>query len=120
MQDAGKSRVIITQMYKKLKVGQEMGPFYDEGTTFPNGESHPDLSSATNDSSKRASYSRNIVIEKTEKALELWIKDLTKKRITVHKELIQEKAGQYFNQLKDLEPSSSSCLRNVKFSASNG
>ncbi|GFU35939.1 HTH psq-type domain-containing protein [Nephila pilipes] len=48
--------------------------------------------SALNDSSKRTSYSRNIVIEKTEKALALWIKDLTKKRIPVHKELIQEKA----------------------------
>lgn len=78
------------------------------------------LNSATNDSSKRASYSRNSVIEKTEKALVLWVKDLTKKRIPVHKELIQEKARQYFNQLKDLEPSPSSCLRNVKFSASNG
>ncbi|XP_047359931.1 tigger transposable element-derived protein 1-like [Vespa velutina] len=78
------------------------------------------LNSATNDSNKRASYSRNIVIEKTEKALVLWVKDLTKKRIPVHKELIQEKARQYSNQLKDLEPSSSSCLRNVKFSASNG
>ncbi|XP_023289525.1 tigger transposable element-derived protein 1-like, partial [Orussus abietinus] len=57
---------------------------------------------------------------KTEKALVLWIKDLTKKRIPVHKEFIQEKARQFFHQLKDLEPSSSSCLRNVKFSASNG
>ncbi|XP_050454180.1 tigger transposable element-derived protein 1-like [Cataglyphis hispanica] len=35
-------------------------------------------------------------------------------------ELIQEKARHYFNQLKDLEPSSSSCSRNVTFSASNG
>ncbi|XP_050465078.1 tigger transposable element-derived protein 1-like, partial [Cataglyphis hispanica] len=43
-----------------------------------------------------------------------------KKRIPVHKELIQEKARHYFNQLKDLEPSSSSCSRNVTFSASNG
>lgn len=35
------------------------------------------LNSATNDSSKRASYSRNRVIEKTEKDLVLWVKDLT-------------------------------------------
>ncbi|XP_050464557.1 tigger transposable element-derived protein 1-like [Cataglyphis hispanica] len=35
-------------------------------------------------------------------------------------QLIQEKARHYFNQLKDLEPSSSSCSRNVTFSASNG
>lgn len=79
------------------------------------------INSATNESSRRASYSRNIVIEKTEKALVFWIKDLTKKRIPIHKDLIKEKARQYFNQLKDLEPSSSSsCLENLKFSASNG
>ncbi|XP_043494104.1 tigger transposable element-derived protein 1-like [Polistes fuscatus] len=59
-------------------------------------------------------------LEKTEKALVLWIKDLTKKRLPIHKELIQEKARLYFNQLKVLEPSSTSCSQNVNFSASNG
>ncbi|XP_047367604.1 tigger transposable element-derived protein 1-like [Vespa velutina] len=53
-------------------------------------------------------------LEKTEKALVLWVKDLSKKRIPVHKELIQEKARQYFNQLKDLESNSSYCLRNIQ------
>ncbi|XP_053980753.1 tigger transposable element-derived protein 1-like [Hylaeus volcanicus] len=90
------------------------------GGDAPNNEYCSAPRSATNDSSKRASYSRNIVIEKTENALVLWVKDLIKKRIPVYKELIQEKARQYFNQLKDLEPSSSSCLRNVTFSARNG
>ncbi|GFY66495.1 hypothetical protein TNIN_266161 [Trichonephila inaurata madagascariensis] len=41
--------------------------------------------------SRSASYSRSIVIEKTEKALMFWIKDLSKKRISIHGDLIKEK-----------------------------
>ncbi|XP_017778330.1 PREDICTED: uncharacterized protein LOC108563980 isoform X2 [Nicrophorus vespilloides] len=77
------------------------------------------INSATNESSRRASYSRNIVIERTEQALVFWMKDLTNKGIPIHGDLIREKAREYFNQLKDLEPSSSSsCFDNLKFSAS--
>ncbi|XP_033331346.2 tigger transposable element-derived protein 1 [Megalopta genalis] len=76
---------------------------------------------ATNESGKRTSYSRNILIEKTEKALIFWIKDSTRKRIPIDGDLMKKKAKQYFNQLKDLEPSSSSLhFKNLKFSASNG
>ena len=61
------------------------------------------------------------MIEKTEKALILWIQELTKKRIPVDGELIKEKSIRFYNQLKDLEPScSSSHIGIPKFSASNG
>ncbi|XP_066261172.1 tigger transposable element-derived protein 1-like [Euwallacea similis] len=56
-----------------------------------------------------------------EKALMIWINDSTKKRIPINEDLIKEKAKQYFNQLKNLELSSSSnCFENLKFPASNG
>ncbi|XP_069964571.1 tigger transposable element-derived protein 1-like [Bactrocera oleae] len=59
--------------------------------------------------------------KKTKKALISWINDSTRKRISIEGDLIKEKAKQYFNQLKDLEPSSSSFhFQNLKFSASNG
>ncbi|XP_066248164.1 putative CENPB DNA-binding domain-containing protein 1 [Euwallacea similis] len=59
--------------------------------------------------------------EKTEKALMIWINVSTKKRIPINGDLIKEKVKQYFNQLKNLELSSSSnCFENLKFSASNG
>jgi len=76
---------------------------------------------ATNESAKRASYSRNILIEKTEKALILWIQELTQKRIPIDGELLKEKAIQFYNQLKYVEPSCSlSHIERLKFSASNG
>ncbi|XP_037941188.1 tigger transposable element-derived protein 1-like [Teleopsis dalmanni] len=76
---------------------------------------------ATNESVKRSSYSRNILIEKMEKVLISWIQQLTQKRIPVDGELIKEQAIWFYNQLKDLQPScSSSHIGSSKFSASNG
>lgn len=77
--------------------------------------------SATNGSARRTSYSRNSLIEKTEKALILWIQELTQRRIPIDGELIKEKALRFYNQLKVSEPScSSSHIGRPKFSASNG
>ncbi|GFR15032.1 tigger transposable element-derived protein 1 [Trichonephila clavata] len=88
---------------------------------FSTGEINKSSNCATNESAKRVSYSRNILIEKTEKALVLWIQELTQKRIPIDGELIKEKAIRFYNQVKDLEPScSSSHIGSPKFSASNG
>lgn len=85
------------------------------------GEINQSNNYATNESAKRGSYSRNILIEKTEKALILWIHDQTHKRIPIDGELIKEKSIQFYNQLKDSEPSSSSSqIGSSKFSASTG
>ncbi|GFQ84891.1 tigger transposable element-derived protein 1 [Trichonephila clavata] len=85
------------------------------------GEINKSSNCATNESAKRVSYSRNILIEKTEKALVLWIQELTQKRIPIDGELSKEKAIRFYNQVKDLEPScSSSHIGRTKFSASNG
>ncbi|GFQ95264.1 hypothetical protein TNCT_467401 [Trichonephila clavata] len=43
------------------------------------GEISKSSNCATNESAKRVSYPRNILIEKTEKALVLWIQELTQK-----------------------------------------
>ncbi|GFU05567.1 hypothetical protein TNCV_3291821 [Trichonephila clavipes] len=62
------------------------------------------------------------MIKENRKAINvLDYKDLSKKRILIHGDLIKGKARQYYNQMKELEPtSSSSRFKNVKFSASNG
>ena len=74
--------------------------------------------SGTKLSSKLASYSRNVLVEKTEKALVIWIDDLTKKRIPLNGPIIKNKALHFYEQLKQLEPSTSSAHSNTSFSAS--
>ncbi|XP_065645492.1 tigger transposable element-derived protein 1-like [Hydra vulgaris] len=76
--------------------------------------------SGTNLSAKISSYSRDTLIEKTEKALAIWIKDLTQKRIPIDGHLIKQKALRFYKQLKESEPSTSSDGNNAQFSASIG
>ncbi|UYV76721.1 hypothetical protein LAZ67_14001873 [Cordylochernes scorpioides] len=64
--------------------------------------------SGTNLSSKISSYSRGTLIEKTEKALVIWIEDLTQKRIPLDGHLIKMKAIKFYKELKESEPSTSS------------
>ncbi|UYV85013.1 hypothetical protein LAZ67_X004252 [Cordylochernes scorpioides] len=76
--------------------------------------------SGTNLSSKISSYSRGTLIEKTEKALVIWIEDLTQKRIPLDGHLIKMKALKFYKELKESEPSTSSRESNSQFSASTG
>ena len=76
--------------------------------------------SGTQLSSKRSSYSRDTIIEKTEKALVIWIEDLTQKRIPIDGNLIKQKALKFHRQLKESDISTSSCGRNQQFTASTG
>ncbi|UYV61603.1 hypothetical protein LAZ67_1005513 [Cordylochernes scorpioides] len=76
--------------------------------------------SGTNLSSKISSYSRGTLIEKTEKALVIWIEDLTQKRIPLDGHLIKMKALKFYKELKESEPSTSSRESNPQFSASTG
>ncbi|GFU84242.1 tigger transposable element-derived protein 1, partial [Trichonephila clavipes] len=76
--------------------------------------------SGTNLSSKISSYSRDTLIEKTEKALVIWIEDLTQKRIPLDGHLIKMKALKFYKELKESEPSTSSRESNPQFSASTG
>lgn len=76
--------------------------------------------SGTKLSSKLSSYSRNVLVEKTEKALVIWIDDLTKKRIPLDGPLIKNKALRFYEQLKQLEPSTSTAHSGTEFSASTG
>ncbi|UYV61950.1 hypothetical protein LAZ67_1007149 [Cordylochernes scorpioides] len=58
--------------------------------------------------------------KKTEKALVIWIEDLTQKRITLDGHLIKMKALKFYKELKESEPSTSSRESNPQFSASIG
>ncbi|UYV68894.1 hypothetical protein LAZ67_6001509 [Cordylochernes scorpioides] len=60
------------------------------------------------------------LIEKTEKALVIWIEDLTQKRIPLDGHLIKMKALKFYKELKESEASTSSRESNPQFSASTG
>ncbi|UYV82210.1 hypothetical protein LAZ67_21001340 [Cordylochernes scorpioides] len=81
---------------------------------------HKPYRSGTNLSSKISSYSRGTLIEKTEKALVIWIEDLTQKIIPLDGHLIKMKALKFYKELKESEPSTSSRESNPQFSASTG
>ncbi|ESO12169.1 hypothetical protein HELRODRAFT_158632 [Helobdella robusta] len=59
------------------------------------------VTSGTNLSSKISSYSRGTLIEKTEKALVIWIEDLTQKRISLNGHLIKVKHLKFYKKLKE-------------------
>lgn len=73
--------------------------------------------SGTKLSTKYSSYSRDTLIEKVEKAVVIWIEDLTKKKIPVSGYMITEKALKFYETIKDSEPSTS---RPKDFAASKG
>lgn len=76
--------------------------------------------SGTDITVKYSSYSRDPVLEKMERALMIWIGDLTSKSIPVSGYVIVEKALKFYHNLKQLEPSTSTSHINKPFSASKG
>ncbi|GFS68146.1 tigger transposable element-derived protein 1 [Trichonephila clavipes] len=74
--------------------------------------------SGTRLSTKFASYRRDVLLERTERAIAIWIEEQVQRRIPVSGYLIQEKALQFYKSMKQSEPSTS--LAGKEFSASKG
>lgn len=75
--------------------------------------------SGTNLSAKSSSYTRDVIKEKMEKALIIWIEDCSQKRIPVSGNIIKQKALVIYNHIKDTE-SDTSAQKKYDFSASTG
>ncbi|GFT50863.1 tigger transposable element-derived protein 1, partial [Trichonephila clavipes] len=75
--------------------------------------------SGTKLSTKFASYTRD-VLERTERAIAIWIEEQVQRRIPVSGYLIQEKALQFYKSMKLSEPSTYSSQAGKEFSASKG
>ncbi|GFT51942.1 tigger transposable element-derived protein 1 [Trichonephila clavipes] len=76
--------------------------------------------SGTKLSTKFASYTRDVSLERTERAIAIWIEERVQRRILVSGYLIQEKALQFYKSLKQSEPSTSTSQAGKEFSASKG
>ncbi|GFW20788.1 tigger transposable element-derived protein 1 [Trichonephila clavipes] len=76
--------------------------------------------SGTKLSTKFASYIRDVLLERTERAIAIWIEEQVQRRIPVSGYLIQEKALQFYKSMKQSEPSTSTSLAGKEFSASKG
>ncbi|GFY07395.1 tigger transposable element-derived protein 1 [Trichonephila clavipes] len=76
--------------------------------------------SGTKLSTKFASYTRDVLIERTEVAIAIWIEEQVQRRIPVSGYLIQEKALQFYKSMKQSEPSTSASQAGKGFSASKG
>ncbi|GFU08658.1 tigger transposable element-derived protein 1 [Trichonephila clavipes] len=76
--------------------------------------------SGTKLSTKFASYTRDVLLERTERAIAIWIEEQIQRRIHVSGYLIQEKALQFYKSMKQSEPSTSTCQAGKEFSASKG
>ncbi|GFY28101.1 tigger transposable element-derived protein 1 [Trichonephila clavipes] len=72
--------------------------------------------SGTKLSTKFASYTRDVLLERTERAIAIWIEEQVQRRIPVSGYLIQEKALQFYKS----EPSTSTSQTGKEFSASKG
>ncbi|GFV75429.1 tigger transposable element-derived protein 1 [Trichonephila clavipes] len=75
--------------------------------------------SGTKLSTKFASYIRDVLLERTERAIAIWIEEQVQ-RIPVRGYLIQEKALQFYKSMKQSEPSTSTSQAGKEFSASKG
>ncbi|GFS73014.1 tigger transposable element-derived protein 1 [Trichonephila clavipes] len=71
-------------------------------------------------STKFASYTRDVLLERTERAIAIWIEEQVQRRIPVSGYLIQEKGLQFYKSMKQLEPSTSPSQPGKEFSASKG
>ncbi|GFV25470.1 tigger transposable element-derived protein 1 [Trichonephila clavipes] len=71
-------------------------------------------------STKFASYTRDVLLERTERAIAIWIEEQVQRRIHVSGYLIQEKALQFYKSMKQSEPSTSTSQAGKEFSASKG
>ncbi|GFX73127.1 tigger transposable element-derived protein 1 [Trichonephila clavipes] len=76
--------------------------------------------SGTKLSTKFASYTRDVLLERTERAIAIWIEEQVQRRIPVSGYLVQEKALQFYKSMKQSEPSTSTSQAGNKFSASKG
>ncbi|GFX30307.1 tigger transposable element-derived protein 1 [Trichonephila clavipes] len=77
-------------------------------------------SSGTKLSTKFASYTMDVLLERTERAITIWIEEQVQRRIPVSGYLIQEKALQFYKSMKQSEPSTSTSQAGKEFSASKG
>ncbi|GFV97576.1 tigger transposable element-derived protein 1 [Trichonephila clavipes] len=75
--------------------------------------------SGTKLSTKFASYTRDVLLERTERAIIIWIEEQVQ-RIPESGYLIQEKALQFYKSMKHSEPSTSTSQAGKEFSASKG
>ncbi|GFV94577.1 tigger transposable element-derived protein 1 [Trichonephila clavipes] len=71
--------------------------------------------SGTKLSTKFASYTRDVLLERTERAIAIWIEEQVQKRIPVSSYLIQEKALQFYKSMKQSEPSTSTSQAGKEF-----
>ncbi|GFY34280.1 tigger transposable element-derived protein 1 [Trichonephila clavipes] len=76
--------------------------------------------SGTKLSTKFASCTRDVLLERTERAIAIWIEEQVQRRIPVSGYLIQEKALQFYKSMKQSEPSISTSQAGKEFSASKG
>ncbi|GFW40280.1 tigger transposable element-derived protein 1 [Trichonephila clavipes] len=76
--------------------------------------------SGTKLSTKFASYTRDVVLERTERAIVIWMEEQVQRRIPVSGYLIQEKALQFYKSMKQPEPSTSTSQAGKEFSVSKG
>ncbi|GFX23125.1 retrovirus-related Pol polyprotein from transposon 297 [Trichonephila clavipes] len=76
--------------------------------------------SGTKLSTKFASYTRDVLLERTERAIAIWIEEQVQRRIPVSVYLIPEKALQFYKSMKQSEPSTSTSQAGKEFSASKG
>lgn len=75
----------------------------------------------TNMSAHTSSYTRDIVKEKMEKALVIWMEDCSQKRIPVDGNGIKQMALRIYKQMKEMEPQTSGQRdKKFEFSASTG
>ncbi|GFY00207.1 tigger transposable element-derived protein 1 [Trichonephila clavipes] len=75
--------------------------------------------SGTKLSTKFASYTRNVLLERTERAIAIWTEEQVQRRIPVSGYLIQEKALQCYKSMKQSEPSTSTSQAGKEFSATD-
>ncbi|GFT32606.1 tigger transposable element-derived protein 1 [Trichonephila clavipes] len=78
------------------------------------------VNSGTKLSTKFASYTRDVLLERTERAIVIWIEEQVQRRIPLSGYLIQEKALQFYKSMKQSEPSTSTSQAGKEFSASKG
>ncbi|GFV44926.1 tigger transposable element-derived protein 1 [Trichonephila clavipes] len=71
-------------------------------------------------STKFASYTRDVLLERMERAIAIWIEEQVQRRIPVSGYLIQEKALQFYKSMKLSEPSTYTSQAGKEFSASKG
>ncbi|GFX42931.1 tigger transposable element-derived protein 1 [Trichonephila clavipes] len=78
------------------------------------------VTSGTKLSTNFASYIMDVLLERTERAIAIWIEEQVQRRIPVSGYLIQEKALQFYKSMKKSEPSTSTSQAGKYFSASEG